>query len=163
MSRGRHGGGRHGGAVGGAAAALLLPLLLSACGSGGGEPTSHPTDDHTITASVGERFTLTVEENASTRSQWYLTDREPDGSVVRAKGEESESAQDADGEVVPSASNRLTFTFEATGEGSTEIVLLHCTFNSTCDTGDGSPAPTPTTGGAEPTEPERVTYEVTVG
>jgi inhibitor of cysteine peptidase len=148
------------GAAGAAAAALLL---LSACGSGGDEPTGHPTDDPTITASVGERFTLTVEQNASTRSHWYLVDPKPDGSVVRVRGRESETTQDADGEVVPGASSRLTFTFEATGEGTTEIVLLHCTFSSTCDTGDGSPAPAPTTGGTEPTEPERVTYKVTVG
>ena len=148
------------GAAVGAAAALLF---LSACGSGGDEPTSHPTDDRTITASVGERFTLTVEENASTRSHWYLVDPEPDASVVRAEGKASESASDSGGEVVPGAGSRLTFTFEATGEGSTEIVLLHCTFNSTCDTGDGSPAPAPTTGGAAPIEPERVTYKVTVG
>ncbi|HZF92796.1 protease inhibitor I42 family protein [Streptomyces sp.] len=144
----------------GAAAALLL---LSACGSGGDEPTSHPTDDRTITASVGERFTLTVDENASTRSHWYLADPKPDGSVVRAEGQESESASDSGGDVVAGGGSRLTFTFEATGEGSTEIVLLHCTFASTCDTGDGSPAPAPTTGGVEPTEPERITYKVTVG
>ncbi|CAL9540921.1 hypothetical protein SUDANB105_04221 [Streptomyces sp. enrichment culture] len=144
----------------GAAAVLLV---LSACGSGDDEPTSHPTDDHTITASVGERFTLTVDgENASTRSHWYLVDPKPDGDVVVARGQERESASDSDGEVVAGASSRLTFTFEATGEGSTEIVLMHCTFTSTCDTGDGSPAPTPT-GGATPTEPERVTYKVTVG
>ncbi|AIR98966.1 protease inhibitor I42 family protein [Streptomyces glaucescens] len=146
----------------GAAGAAAALLLLSACGTGDGEPTSHPTQDRTITASVGERFTLTVDENASTRSHWYLVDPEPDASVVRAEGRESESASDS-GEVVAGGGSRLTFTFEATGEGSTEIVLLHCTFNSTCDTGDGSPAPTPTTGGAAPAEPERVTYRVTVG
>ncbi|QIJ63266.1 protease inhibitor I42 family protein [Streptomyces sp. JB150] len=146
------------------AAAGAALLLLSACGGGGGEPTDHPTDDPTVTASVGERFALTVEQNHSTRSHWYLAAPKPDGSVVRLRGRESETTRDTGGEVAPGASSRLTFTFEATGEGSTEIVLLHCTFSSTCDTGDGSPAPAPApaAGGTEPTEPERVTYRVTV-
>ena len=140
------------------AAALLT--LLSACGSSGDEPTSHPTQDTTITATVGERFTLTVDENASTRSHWYLVAPKPDGSVVRVEGQESES--DSGDEAVPGAGSELTFTFEATGKGSTEIVLMHCTFSSACDTGDGTPAPAPT-GSVTPTRPERVTYEVTVG
>ncbi|MBG0854517.1 protease inhibitor I42 family protein [Streptomyces spinoverrucosus] len=137
------------------AAALLV--LTAGCGSGDEQPTSHPTQDTTIEAAVGERFTLTVNENASTRSHWYLVDPKPDSAVVRAQGRETGSG----GEEMPGADSELTFTFEATGKGSTEIVLMHCTFTSTCDKGDGTPAPTPT-GGAAPTEPERVTYRVTV-
>ncbi|MET9098412.1 protease inhibitor I42 family protein [Streptomyces antibioticus] len=140
-----------------AAALLVTAAALTGCGSGDDEPTSHPVDDTTVTASVGERFTLTVADNASTRSHWYLVDPKPDGAVVRERGRETAS----DGDAAPGSGTDVTFTFEATGAGSTEIVLLHCTFSSTCDTGDGTPAPAPT-GGAAPTEPERITYKVTV-
>ncbi len=142
------------------AAAALLALAapaMTGCGSGDDAPTSHPVDDTTVTASVGERFTLTVADNASTRSHWYLVDPKPDGAVVRERGRETASDDDA----APGSRTDVTFTYEATGAGSTEIVLLHCTFSSTCDTGEGTPAPAPT-GGATPTEPERVTYKVTV-
>jgi inhibitor of cysteine peptidase len=142
--------------------AVALIALATGCGGGSdepekpGTPTSHPTQDSSISAEVGERFTLTVEENASTREHWYLGDPEPDTSVVRSQGE-SESG----------AGSSLTFTFEATGKGSTEIVLMHCTFATSCE-GDGSgstaspeQAPTPSAS-ATPSAPERVTYTVTV-
>ncbi|PAZ10604.1 hypothetical protein CLM62_40130 [Streptomyces sp. SA15] len=154
--------------------AVALLALATGCATGSdepekpGTPTSHPTQDSSISAEVGERFTLTVEENASTREHWYLGDPEPDTSVVRSQGKKSES--DSGDEPVPGAGSRLTFTFEATGKGSTEIVLMHCTFATTCE-GDGSgtpspepePEPTPTpSASATPSEPERVTYTVTV-
>ncbi|SMF56911.1 protease inhibitor I42 family protein [Streptomyces sp. Amel2xC10] len=138
-------------------ALLATAVAITGCGSGDDAPTSHPVDDTTVTAGVGERFTLTVTDNASTRSHWYLVDPKPDGAVVRERGRETVSDDDA----APGSGTDVTFTFEATGAGSTEIVLLHCTFSSTCDTGDGTPAPAPT-GGATPTEPERVIYKVTV-
>ncbi|CAM5579407.1 hypothetical protein SALBM311S_00799 [Streptomyces alboniger] len=63
---------------------------------------------------------------------------------------------------MPGAGSSLTFTFEATGKGSTEIVLTHCTFKAPCDgSGSGTASPTPS-GSATPSEPERVTYTVTV-
>ncbi|MFF0159948.1 protease inhibitor I42 family protein [Streptomyces sp. NPDC005263] len=140
------------------------------------KPISRPTGDRTISAKVGERFTLTVEENASTREHWYLVDPKPDTSVVRGQGRESQS--DSGDQPVPGAGSSLTFTFEATGKGSTEIVLKHCTFKAPCDgegdvdgSGSASPTPTPTgsaspapspSGSAAPPEPERVTYTVTV-
>ena len=148
----------------GAVGAAAVLTLVAGCGSGDGEPTGHPTDDTTVTASVGERFTLTVDdENASTRSHWYLGGPEPDTSVVRATGQELKTDTGDDGEVLPGAGGSRTFTFEATGEGSTEIVLVHCTLTSSCDTGNGTPQPAPTGSGSTPTEPDRVTYKVTVG
>ncbi|GAB7109103.1 hypothetical protein JCM4814A_74170 [Streptomyces phaeofaciens JCM 4814] len=148
----------------GAFGAAALLTLAAGCGSGDDEPTGHPTGDTTVTASVGERFTLTMDgENASTRSHWYLVDPGPDTSVVRAEGRDRQTDTDSDGEVMPGASGSLTFTFEATGKGSTEIVLLHCTLTSSCDTGNGTPQPAPTGSGLTPTEPERITYKVTVG
>ncbi|MDQ1046421.1 protease inhibitor I42 family protein [Streptomyces sp. V4I2] len=148
-----------------AVAAVALLALATGCGTGTddsgeparpAEPVSHPTQDRSISAGVGERFTLTVEENASTREHWYLGDPGPDTSVVRSRGEKS--ASDSGDEPVPGAGSDLTFTFEATGKGSTEIVLMHCTFATTCEGDDtGTPSSTPT-----PTGPERVTYTVTV-
>ncbi|GAA3302297.1 hypothetical protein [Streptomyces cinereospinus] len=77
-------------------------------------------------------------------------DPEPDAAVVRATGRRSAAGD----QVMPGGGTDLTFTFEATGAGRTEIVLMHCTYAGTCDTGDGTPAPAPTG--------ERVTYRVTV-
>ena len=155
-------------------AVAFLAALATGCGSSGtdtDEPTSHPTQDTSISAKVGERFTLTVEENASTRERWSLADPAPDTSVVRSRGHKSAS-DSGDEQPVPGAGSKLTFTFEATGKGSTEIVLLHCTFAAPCDGGSGGPAtptpsPSPTatpsaSASATPSEPERVTYTVTV-
>jgi inhibitor of cysteine peptidase len=169
---------------GGAVAAAALLTLVAGCGGGTDEPTSHPVADSSITAGVGERFTLAVNENASTREHWYLADPKPDSSVVRSRGNRYESDSD---EPAPGSGGHLVFTFEATGKGSTEIVLLHCTFN-TCNDSTASPtasatdtaSPTATTSAtpsakatpsstssatATPSsspEPERVTYTVTV-
>ena len=143
----------------GAAAALIASS--AGCTSDADAPTSHPTQDAAITATVGERFTLTVTENASTRSHWYLTDPEPDSTVVRTRGQHTEPA--SDDEKTVGGGSRLTFTFEAAGKGTTEIVLMHCTLSTTCDTAEAGAAPTPTTGAPTLSAPERLTYTVTVG
>ncbi|CAM5646177.1 hypothetical protein SCANM63S_10235 [Streptomyces canarius] len=103
-------------------AALLA--LATGCGSGTGEPaggststagrpTSHPVKDTSITARPGERFTLTVDQNASTREYWYLVDPAPDSSVLVSRGRDY--ASDSGDEPVDGAGGRLTFTFEAKG------------------------------------------------
>ncbi len=152
------------------AAVGALLALATGCGSGSGGPTSHPTTDTGITAEVGERFTLTFDgENGSTRSHWYVIDPQPDASVVRSRGRDYE----ADEEGMVGGGGSLTFTFEAVGKGSTEIVVQHCTFN-TCLDGTASPAaPSPSfsssasastsTSPSPAPEPERITYTVTVG
>ncbi|WP_405768226.1 protease inhibitor I42 family protein [Streptomyces sp. NBC_00080] len=144
------------------AAALCTVTLVAGCASGSDAdgPTSHPTQDLSITAEVGERFTLSVPENASTREHWFVVAPQPDASVVRAADRGYEPADD--GKSV-GGGGTLVLTFEATGRGSTRIVLLHCTF-PTADTaacgGGASPSPSPT---STPTaEPERVTYRVDV-
>lgn len=149
------------------AAALCTVTLVAGCASGSDAdgPTSHPTRDLSITAEVGERFTLSVPENASTREHWFVVAPQPDASVVRAADRSYEPADD--GRSV--GGGTLVLTFEATGSGSTRIVLLHCTFPTAqaaaCGGGASaslppspppSPTPTPTT------EPERVTYRVDV-
>ncbi|MFC9759343.1 protease inhibitor I42 family protein [Streptomyces sp. NPDC056921] len=162
------------GGAGIAAAALLA--LTTGCGSGSDEPAggstssaSRPVNDTTITAEPGERFTLTVDQNASTREYWYLADPEPDSSVLVSRGRDY--ASDSGDEPVPGAGGRLTFTFEAKGKGTTRFTLLHCTFttcqgnNSTLPPGTAGPSATatPTTGAASPSRaPERITYTVTV-
>lgn len=143
--------------------AAVLLALVTGCGGAGGDdapgPTSHPTEDTSITAKAGERFTLTVGgENGSTRSHWYLVAPKPDTSVVRSRGQEYKA--DPGTEKMVGSGGSLTFTFEATGKGHTEIVLMHCTFN-TCNGSTASPGPQTTA----PTkaEPETITYTVTVG
>ncbi|MFI2643898.1 protease inhibitor I42 family protein [Streptomyces sp. NPDC018610] len=124
--------------------------------------------DTSVTAEPGERFTLTVGQNASTREYWYLVAPEPDPSVLVSRGQDY--ASNSGGEPMPGAGGRLTFTFEATGEGTTRFTLLHCTF-TTCQGNDSTrppattgPAAGPTTGAAPSARaPERITYTVTVG
>ncbi|MEU1464036.1 protease inhibitor I42 family protein [Streptomyces sp. NPDC005727] len=162
------------------AAALLA--LTTGCGSGSDEPaggststasrptgtTSRPVKDTSITARPGERFTLTVGQNASTREYWYLVDPQPDSSVLVGRGRHY--APDSGDEPVDGAGGRLTFTFEAKGKGTTRFTLLHCTF-TTCQGNTSTqppettgPSATPTTGAATPSQaPERITYTVTVG
>ncbi|MGW4442253.1 protease inhibitor I42 family protein [Streptomyces sp. NPDC004376] len=167
-----------GGAALFATAALLA--LATGCGSGGDDPsggststarpatrpTSLPVKDTSISATPGERFTLTVDQNASTREYWYLVAPEPDSSVLVSRGRDVAEGTGT------GAAHRLTFTFEAKGRGTTHFTLLHCTF-TTCQgntstkppetTGVSAP-PTATTGAsATPTAtPERITYTVTV-
>ncbi|MEV7687118.1 protease inhibitor I42 family protein [Streptomyces bungoensis] len=153
---------RRGRAAGGAVAAVALLALAAGCGSGTDEPApvAHPTDQPRISAKVGQRFTLTVHENASTREHWYLSDPRPDAGVVRERGRHS--ASDSGDAHVAGGGSSLTFTFEATGRGSTRIVLTHCTFATTCDEqGGGTPVPSPT-GAVRQSAPKRVAYTVTV-
>ncbi|CAL9596931.1 protease inhibitor I42 family protein [Streptomyces sp. NPDC095602] len=165
--------------AGAAAAAAALLALAAGCGQGAdataggstgtpGRTTSRPAENTAITAAPGERFTLTVDQNPSTREYWYLVGPAPDPSVLVGLGEEY--ASDSGGEPAPGSGGRLTFTFEAKGRGTTRFTLLHCTF-STCrgDTatrppGTAGPSATPTAGPAAPSgAPERITYTVTVG
>jgi inhibitor of cysteine peptidase len=141
------------------AAVAVLLALTAACGTSTDEPTSHPTTDGRVTADVGERFTLTVDENASLGERWYLATPKPDDSVVRGRGQRYES--DSEGEPVPGAGGGRVFTFEATGTGSTRIVLLHCPVHA-CDGDTASPAPQTTAPPSSYAKPKRVTYTVTV-
>ncbi|MGW3322314.1 protease inhibitor I42 family protein [Streptomyces virginiae] len=160
-------GGRGGAAI--AAAALLA--LATACGSGADEAaggsTSRPAKVTDISAEPGERFTLTVDRNDSTREYWYLVAPEPDSSVLVSRGQAY--ASDAGDEAVAGGGGRLTFTFDAKGRGTTRFTLLHCTF-TTCQGNTSTrpptttgPSATPTTGATTPSQaPERITYTVTV-
>ncbi|MEV7618330.1 protease inhibitor I42 family protein [Streptomyces sp. NPDC089799] len=160
-------GGRRGAAI--AAAAVLV--LATGCDSGSDESaagaTSLPVKNTSITAEPGERFTLTVGQNASTREYWYLVDPKPDSSVLLSRGQLYTA--DSGAEAMEGAGGRLTFTFEAKGKGTTRFTLLHCTF-TTCQ-GNTSSLPPATTGpsaipaarATPPAQaPERITYTVTV-
>ncbi|MEU3660492.1 protease inhibitor I42 family protein [Streptomyces sp. NPDC032940] len=148
------------GSRGGAAVAAAALLALAAgCGSQG--TSSRPADGTGITAEPGERFTLTVDQNASTREYWYLVGPAPDSSVLVPRGRDYAPA--SGDEPMPGAAGRLTFTFEAKGEGTTRFTLLHCTF-STCrgNTATRPPEASGPSSAASPA-PERITYTVTVG
>ncbi len=128
---------------------------------------SRPVKDTSITAEPGERFTLTVDQNASTREYWYLVDPEPDSSVLVSRGHVY--ASDSGDEAMAGAGGRLTFTFEAKGKGTTRFTLLHCTFTtcqgntSTLPPETTGPSATPATEATTPSQaPERITYTVTV-
>ncbi|MEU2158902.1 protease inhibitor I42 family protein [Streptomyces sp. NPDC019396] len=123
--------------------------------------------DTSINAKPGERFTLTVDQNPSTREYWYLVAPEPDSPVLISRGQDY--ASDSGDEPVAGAGGRLTFTFEARGKGTTRFTLVHCTFttcqgnNSTLPPEPTGPSAVPTTGAATPSPaPERITYTVTV-
>ncbi|MDX3685412.1 protease inhibitor I42 family protein [Streptomyces sp. AK04-4c] len=164
-------GSRSGAAI--AAAALLA--LTTGCGPGadgpaGGSPgpadgpTSYTAKDTDITAEPGERFAVTVDQNASTREYWYLVDPEPDSSVLVSRGREHAS-DSGDG---AGAGGRLAFTFEAKGKGVTRFTLLHCTF-TTCQGNTSelppettAPSDAPATEATPSQAPERITYTVTV-
>ncbi|WP_018549364.1 protease inhibitor I42 family protein [Streptomyces sp. LaPpAH-108] len=157
-----------------ATAALLA--LATGCGSGDGSTgtssttsrtTSLSVKDTSISAEPGERFTLTVDQNASTREYWYLVDPRPDSSVLVSRGRAADSG---DGTTAPGSGHRLTFTFEAKAKGTTRFTLLHCTF-TTCQgntstkppaTTGASAEPSATTGASAAPAPERITYTVTV-
>ncbi|EFL19642.1 protease inhibitor I42 family protein [Streptomyces sp. C] len=164
--------GTRGGAAATAITAAAVLALTTGCDSGpggsGARATSRPVKDTRITAEPGERFTLTVGQNASTREYWYLVDPEPDRSVLLSRGQAY--AADSGAEGTAGAGGRLTFTFEAKGKGTTRFTLLHCTF-TTCQgntaslpPSTASPSAVPTTTATPPAQaPERITYTVTVG
>ncbi|MFI1826947.1 protease inhibitor I42 family protein [Streptomyces sp. NPDC020412] len=145
------------------AAAVALVALATGCGeSKGDSPRSHPTAQSQVSVDVGEVFTLAVDENASTGERWYLDSPEPDASVVRSRGDDYQpDAEDADER--PGVGGTRVFTFEATGAGRAEIVLLHCPVY-TCTGGPKSPAPASPSAPAAASRPapERTTYTVTV-
>lgn len=153
-------------------------LALAGCGPGSDDPaggsanrptttTSHPVEDTGITAEPGERFTLTVDQNASTREYWYLVGPGPDSSVLVSLGRKYTPG--SGGKPAAGSGGRLTFTFEAKGRGTTRFTLLHCTFTtcrgntSTAPPETTGPSTTPTAGATAPIQaPERITYTVTV-
>ena len=140
-------------------AAAVLLTLLTGCGAGADGPTDHPTTDTRISAGVGERFTLTVDENPSTGERWYLSTPRPDASLVRDRGQRYTSDSDSKG--VAGAGGRRVFTFEATAKGATRIVLLHCPVYA-CDGSSASPAPRTTEPSVSTPKPKSITYTVTV-
>ncbi|MFC9911457.1 protease inhibitor I42 family protein [Streptomyces sp. NPDC059862] len=131
-------------------------MLSLTAGCGG--PAEYGEADRAITIDAGEEFTVTVDENPSTGERWYLVDPKPDASVVRSRGDDYD-ADDDSGTLVGSGGRRV-FSFEATGAGRTEIVLLHCPVYA-CTGGSASPAPATTAPSNLPTA-ERTTYTVTV-
>ncbi|MFJ7147587.1 protease inhibitor I42 family protein [Streptomyces sp. NPDC100445] len=100
--------------------------------------------DTGITAAPGERFTLTVDQNASTREYWYLVGPRPDSAVLVSRGRHY--ASETGDEPAAGAGGRLTFTFEAKGRGTTRFTLPHRTF-TTCR---GNTSTVPPASAAEP-------------
>ncbi|MFD7702178.1 protease inhibitor I42 family protein [Streptomyces caelestis] len=139
-------------------AAVVTGLLLATgCGAGAADIAHHSSTDTRITAKVGQRFTIDVEENSSTGEHWYLVPPEPGDSVVRESGQR---LRGADPDLTGSGGRRI-FAFEAVGAGTTLVVLLHCPVAGSCVGGDASSAPRPSATAGGPTA-QRITYVIAV-
>ncbi|MFI1970498.1 protease inhibitor I42 family protein [Streptomyces cinnamoneus] len=71
----------------------------------------------------GERFSIAMRQNASTRTEWNVSGSGPDRAVVRPKG--TSSHQTAEEREAVGAGYTKYFTFEAAGPGTTTIVLAN--------------------------------------
>lgn len=103
-----------------AAVRILETFRAVAVDGGGPEDGASDGDGTAVSASVGERFTLSVEANPSVGDGWQVAGTFDD-SVVSFVGEEFES-DDPTGEMV-GAGGTVVFTFEAVGAGTTVITL----------------------------------------
>jgi len=103
-------------------AAVRILETFRAVALDGGGPDDGPSDGDgaDVSASVGDRFTLSVEANPSVGDGWRVADTFDD-SVVAFIGEDFES-DDPTGEAV-GAGGTVVFTFEAVGPGATVITL----------------------------------------
>lgn len=103
------------------AAVRILETFRAVAVDGGGPEDGAPDGGgEDVSASVGERFTLSVEANPSVGDGWQVADTFDD-AVVSFVGEEFES-DDPTGQAV-GAGGTVVFTFEAVGAGTTVITL----------------------------------------
>lgn len=99
------------------AVALAAVALLAGCGGGGTELTAEDSGK-TVGASVGDTFTLRLDENVTTGYAWQIT-QETDDGVVRMLGSDYE-APDTD---AVGAGGVREWRFEAVGEGRTTLSM----------------------------------------
>ncbi|MFE7443443.1 protease inhibitor I42 family protein [Streptomyces chartreusis] len=101
-----------------------LPLMaLAGCGLTG--PAGYGTDERTVTAEVGEEFTLEVPASPVLGENWYLAEPRPDSAVLRyeRKGEDIEGGDEG---VTGSGGGTQHFDFTAVAPGRTTVKLLYC-------------------------------------
>lgn len=147
-------------------AAALLTLLaagvLTACGSSG--PTGYGTQERTITAEVGDEFTLKVPASSAMGENWYLAEPKPSGDVLDNGGKREDHDAGDDGEEY--------FDFTAVKSGKAVVKLLHCP-RGLCHSeaeakampsslGAPDPTPIPTSTSTPGDRVEYYVYEITV-
>ncbi|MEU6235207.1 protease inhibitor I42 family protein [Kitasatospora sp. NPDC047058] len=137
------------------ALAVVLAAGLTACGQGGpGGPARGRVlgaDERSVSVAPGERFSVSVRDNASVGDYWSLADPQPDAAVVAKVDEVLDTPDDAEGK--DGAGGTRFYVFEARSAGTTTITLFNC-FRSLCND--------PKTSDQDRTLLVRNTYTVTV-
>ncbi|MBV6507348.1 MAG: hypothetical protein JJLCMIEE_00392 [Acidimicrobiales bacterium] len=108
---------------------LVIPLVLVGCGDSespapadnGDEPKSYGLSDDEIVVGNGDEFLIEIRENPSVGDAWQLIE-DPDRAVVEFVDEEFVS----DDPEATGAGGETTFTFRATGSGSTTLEMGNC-------------------------------------
>ncbi|MFI7408067.1 protease inhibitor I42 family protein [Streptomyces sp. NPDC049627] len=101
-----------------------LPLVaLAGCGLTG--PSAYGTDERSVTAEVGEEFTLEVPASPTLGENWYLAEPRPDSAVLRYEGRGEETEGSAEG-ISGGGSGTQHFDFTAVAPGRTTVKLLYC-------------------------------------
>jgi len=100
-------------------------ILLSACtGQSGGPENVFLADENdngqSVTMSTGDALQITLPENRSTGYVWSVVTN--DESVLRPT---DEPAYEIEGEPLPGAGGRVTFTFAAAGPGAVTLRLIN--------------------------------------
>ncbi|MFE6177908.1 protease inhibitor I42 family protein [Streptomyces sp. NPDC056464] len=105
-------------------ALVALPLVaLAGCGWTG--PTAYGTGERTVTAEVGEEFTLEVPASPALGENWYLAQPRPDSAVLSYDGS-GEDTEGGDEGVTGSGGGTQHFDFTAVASGRTTVKLLYC-------------------------------------
>jgi inhibitor of cysteine peptidase len=100
-----------------------LIVLLAACGGGAAQDVyvaDENDNGQTVSMSVGDMLQLSLPENRSTGYVWAIVVNDDD--VLRLTGE---PVYEIEGEALPGAGGRVTFTFEAVGPGATTLELVN--------------------------------------
>ncbi|MFJ8539087.1 protease inhibitor I42 family protein [Streptomyces sp. NPDC093591] len=120
---------------------LALPLAgLAGCGLTG--PAEYGTDERTVTAEVGEEFTLEVPASPALGENWYLAKPRPDSAVLRyeGKGEDIEGSPEG---VAGGGDGTQHFDFTAVAPGRTTVKLLYCPHGLCHSAADGTASLSP--------------------
>ncbi|MGI5376541.1 protease inhibitor I42 family protein [Streptomyces sp. CA-251387] len=145
-----------------------LPLAAVVAGCGLTGPAAYGTDERTVTAEVGEEFTLEVPASPALGENWYLAEPRPDSAVLRYEGR-GEDTEGGDEGVTGSGDGTQHFDFTAVAPGRTTVKLLYCPHGlchsaaevtaSPSPGGTASPRPVTTAAGtATPDDTDNPTY-----
>ncbi len=104
-------------------AVAVLALPTASCSKEPGRGEVFSSQETSIEAEAGERFSVSVRENPSIGDRWNVHTPQPDPAVVEAV--ERSYVSDSE-EPVPGSGGIRYFTFRAVGPGTTQIVLRNC-------------------------------------